>query len=159
MKITASHSLKLPVPGVEYGSMGASVAIEGEPPESVRSDRDQLARYIQALLSEAKKRTEEHLAQEGARAPNGQESRQTGQSRRPHRPMRSPNGRNCNSHKGRSEASQKQILFIRSLSRDAGLSEDDLAYLAEDLVGARDLRSLSKRDASRIIESLQQNGR
>ena len=160
VKIVASHSLKLPHPdpAIQFGSVGASVSIEGTPPESMT--RKEIADYTRALLAEAQARTEQHLAQQQAQAPEPAHRPVQTPSRRPHRPMRVSNGRdNGNGYggngQGGSQASPKQILFIRSLGREAGMSGDDLAYMAEDLCGTRDMRSLSKRDASRMIEDLQ----
>ena len=165
MKITASHSIKLPHPDpdIEYGSIGASVTIEGTPPESM--SRQEIADYTRALLAEAQARTNEHLAQQQVHANEPAPRPVQTPSRRPHRPMQGRNGRSngngyggnghAGSRNGGNQASPKQVNFIRSLARDAGLSSDDLTYLAEDLVGSGDLRSLSKRDASCMIEALQ----
>ena len=160
VKITATSSIKLPHPdpAIEFGSIGASVTIEGTPPESM--SRREIADYTRALLEETRVRTEEHLAKQSTLATTTTEEPSRTPSQRPHRPMRGSNGRNSgnayggNGH-GSSQASPKQVNFIRSLSREAGLSGDDLAYMAEDLCGTSDMRSLSKRDASRMIEELQ----
>lgn len=46
---------------------------------------------------------------------------------------------------------------MRSLARDAGYSSDQLALLCEEATGKSDIRSLTKREASGVIETLKSN--
>lgn len=64
-----------------------------------------------------------------------------------------PNG-HSNGHENGDAASVKQINYLRSLATEAGYSGDQLAYLAQEVVGKDDIRSLSKRDASALIDQL-----
>lgn len=158
MKVTANYHKKQPVAGVEYASEGYHLTLEVEPPPEIQRDRDKLRRYVETLFAECRTRVEEQLDHGQASTSPQPRPRTHPQAR--HRAMRRPGdekhqGGYGGNGRSRPQASLKQINFIRSLSREAGLSDEDLAYLAEDLCRTRDLRSLSKRDASVLIEELQ----
>lgn len=152
VKIVAMHSLKLPHPdpSIEFGSIGASVSIEGTPPESM--SREQLADYTRALLEEARVRTEEHLAKHGGQsAPPPTSSAPA----TPHRPMRGPNGR---TNGNGSYASAKQLSYLRALAKEQQLGYAGLQELAQREFGTADVLHLSRRQASSLIDRLRGDG-
>ncbi len=58
-------------------------------------------------------------------------------------------------HEGNGQsASPKQINFLRSLGQQGGLSYGQLSALAEETYGVKDLRALTKRQASQLIDQL-----
>jgi hypothetical protein len=153
-----------------YGSENFSVAIESEPPDEVAHDREKLRGYVEELFIECKARVEDQIVLAGEREPvqpqpvaaeNG--SRRPPASRGPARPPRhiSPNGNGrSNGNAGArgpangESVSLKQLGFLRSLARDAGYSNDQLGLVAEEATGKRDLRELTKREASALIDQL-----
>ena len=159
MIISANYHKKQPVEGVEYASEGYHLTIEIEPPAEVQDDRDKLRSYVERLFSECRARVEAELAQTTSTTDEKPAPRNRAQTR--HRPMRGPSGRsNANSRSngdGRqngSLCSPKQANYIRSLGTQAGFTYDDLGYMAEEAFGKRDLRSLTKKEASAMIDDL-----
>ncbi len=170
MKITANFHKKVPVPGIEYGSQGYSCEIEIEPPPEVQQDKGKLRGYVERLFDECRARVEDQLSQltvAGAsdRLPqNGTtqcghrpdvDSRRTRSNFRPH----NGDGRGRNGHDGNgqaggsSEASPKQLNYLRSLANADGMGYRGLANMAMSAFG-KEVLHLSKAEASQLIEEL-----
>jgi len=170
LKVNVNYARKLGLSN--YGSENFSLAIETEPPPEVAQDKDRLRAYVEALFGEVKARVEDQVVAAGEREPVQQAAPETSVSdsrRAPPpprgnvRPLRrpSPNG-NGHSGNGRGapngdSVSLRQIGYMRSLARDAGYSNDQLSLLCEEATGKSDIRSLTKREASSVIETLKSN--
>jgi hypothetical protein len=158
-----------------YGSENFSLAIETEPPPEIAQDREKLRGYVEALFDEVKARVEDQIVAAGEREPAPERSAtdvsDTGSRRAPpprppvrsmRRPVPNGNGHANGTSNGRGApngegVSLKQIGYMRSLARDAHLSNDQLALLCEEATGKSDIRSLTKREASGVIETLKAN--
>lgn len=165
MKVSVMFQKK--VSGSEpYSSEGYHVSLETEPPPDVAGDRAKLAQYVMALAAEAKARVEEALT-------NGRVERQERETAPPRMepgpaPSASPSRRapgrvirNGTPQNGRAAprgddglASPKQVNFLRSLGSQNGLSYGQVSALAEETFGKRDLRELTKKEASALIDQL-----
>ena len=143
---------KVPIPGLEFASQGFSCEIQVEPPPDIREDRAKLKRYVEALFDECGQRVQDQVEQASS-SPASPTNAQ--RKRRHHRPMTEQSPRQRGNGSLRGQASPKQVNFIRSLGSQAGFSHDDLAYMAEEAFGKRDLRSLTKKEASALIDNLQ----
>ena len=172
MKVNVNYARKA---GREnYGSEGFSLAIEHEVPPEVAQDREKLGRFIASVFQEVKARVEEQVAGAGRRESVGEQpepesqdvgSRRSAPARGAVRPFRRPasNGHSPAAANGRATptgevASVKQISYLRSLARDAGYSNDQLAMLAEEVIGRScPPNAMTKREASLVIESLKAN--
>ena len=154
VKIVATHSLKLPHPdpAIEFGSIGASVSIEGTPPESM--SREQLADYTRALLAEARERAEEHLARRSVQGSLPPASEPAPPANGQHRAMGGPNGRSNGSL-----ASSKQLNYLRALAAEQRIGYAGLRELAQQEFGAADVLHLTRRQASTLIDRLRGEGR
>lgn len=155
MKLTATYHRKQAIEGVPFSSHGFHLAIEAEPPPEIREDRQKLAEYARRLFAECRSRVEAELSGTGdppaPRArPSNSSDRGGPRSLRNGRSRRGP----VNGHTSGTRASLKQVNYLRALSTEAGLSYDDLADLASDLVGKADVRALTKREASQLIDEL-----
>lgn len=173
MKVSVMFQKK--VSGSEpYSSEGYHVVLETEPPPEVAGDREKLASYLMALAAEANARVEEALsigrveqqerepvevAPPAVRTPRGSPNG-NGHRRPPTNGRAAPRvavrpRANGNGHANGEGASIKQVNFIRSLAADAGYSNTQLEYLAEEVLGQRkSLSSLTKQEASALIETL-----
>jgi hypothetical protein len=149
-----------------YGSENFSLAIETEPPAEVAQDREKLRLYVEQLFDECKARVEDQVIAAGEREPvSGPPEASSRRAPVPHAPTRPPrraapngNGRGNGHAGGNGESvSLKQIGYVRSLARDAGYSNDQLALLCEEATGKSDVRALTKREASTLIDTLRQN--
>ena len=112
---------------------------------------------IRNIIVNAKKPPETENVQQASTS-NEERSDHSRQQTR-HRPMGGTNGHRNGGTSGRrngTTASPKQIGFIRSLGTAAGLSYRDLADLAQESFGTPDLQSLSKRQASALIDRLRE---
>jgi hypothetical protein len=168
MKVSVSFSKK--VPGTaEYSSDHFSLSIEAEPPAEVQQDRERLRKYTEELFAECKARVEDQVVAAGEREPASAQPESSSRSAPVAHPPRAvrrpatngnsrPNGRAVgNGHQNGEPVSLKQIGYVRSLARDAGYTNDQLAFLCEEATGKADIRALSKREASALIDTLRQN--
>jgi hypothetical protein len=165
MKVHCVYGRKVGREG--YGSETFSVSIESEPPAEVAQDRERLRKYMEEVFADAKARVEDQVVLAGEREPSGPGTASPS-SRRPPvgatvRPIRRPvpqrplsRGPSANGAKTEG-ASLKQVNYPRSLARDAGYSNDQLSLMAEEATGKTDLRQLTKREASELIDSLRQD--
>ena len=166
MKIQVNYARKA---GREnYGSENFSLAIETEPPAEVAQDREKLRLYVEQLFDECKARVEDQVVAAGEREPapaRPESSSRSAPVPQPPRPARRPsnghsrpNGRAAgNGQQPGEPVSLKQIGYVRSLAREAGYSNDQLSMLCEEATGKSDIRSLTKREASSLIDTLRQN--
>ena len=170
MRVNVNYARKLGMSN--YGSENFSLAIETDAPPEVAQDKDRLRAYVQALFDEVKARVEDQVVAAGEREPaperTASEAPDTSSRRAPPprgnvRPMRRPSPNGNGHSNGNSRAapngdgvSLKQIGYMRSLARDAGYTNDQLSLLCEEATGKNDIRSLSKREASSVIETLRQ---
>ena len=148
MKVATTFHKKVPVPGVDYASQGFHLTIEAEPPPEVQQDRERLRSYVSRLFDECRARVEHELEQ--ATGTRSEDPSANGNVRR-HRGRPSSNG--DNGSRSGNTASPKQINFIRSLANEANLGYGGLRDLAHDRFG-KDVRRLSKREASQLIDEL-----
>lgn len=174
MKVIANYHKKQPVAGVEYASEGYHLTLEVDPPQEVQQDREKLRGYVERLFDECRARVEDQLSQQASPEPanrlpenrasqreprHGVSSRRTRSNFRPH----NGNGRSRNGHGGNgqgdgsSEASPKQLNYLRSLANAEGMGYRGLADMAQSMFGKEVLR-LSKAEASQLIEELKPEG-
>ena len=148
-----------------YGSENFSLALETEPPPDVASDREKLRGYIEALFAECKARVEDQVVEAGEREPAPERTQSRAAPvpvprRAPPRVVRGgvpPGGRSAphsTPHADDGLASPKQVNYLRSLGSQNGLSYGQVAALAEETFGKRDLRELTKKEASSLIDQL-----
>jgi hypothetical protein len=156
MKIITTFGKKVPGPE-EYSSLGYHLTIEATPDEIITKDRQRLAEYTRRLFAECRSRVEDEIAQEHGRAPRHQPEQRNGRDHRgrPAHQNGQSNGRQTrrSAATGGMAASPKQVNFLRSLANEAGLGYRGLEQLAHDEFG-KDVRGLSKREASQLIEQL-----
>ena len=165
MKIACTFTKKSPGPE-EYSSQGFHLTIESEPPAEIAQDREKLRLYVEELFAECRARVDDQVA--AARpSPVSEEPRRTvgalsrrapgrtalrATTRREPAPAPAGNGHAAN---GTTElASPKQVNYLRSLASQAGLSYGQVSALAEENFGKKDLRELTKREASILIDEL-----
>lgn len=164
MRVTVQYGLK--VPGDEdYSSRQHSVAIELEPPPEVAQDKEKLAAYLASITAEVRARVEAEIGVRGTRtAPPPRPLRASATSvsrsvpgRAAPRSMapaaRREPGDDSHESNGQS-ASPKQVNFLRSLGQQKNLSYGQVSALAEETFGKRDLRDLTKKEASALIDQL-----
>ncbi len=143
----------------EFTSNSFHVGIESEPPAEVAQDRSKLKAYVEELFRECRARVDDQVGQaspKAAPAPRAEErtprAAPTGRRPPPARASRAAPSTNGNGESGLATA--KQLNFLRSLGQQGGLSYGQLSALAEETFGTRDLRDLSKKQASELIDQL-----
>ncbi|MCC6132811.1 MAG: hypothetical protein IT186_23020, partial [Acidobacteria bacterium] len=121
--------------------------------------------YVEALFAECKARVEDQIAAAGEREPAP--ARSTSRAAPVPAPRRAPiravrgsvpqNGRTAPHSAPPNEdglASPKQLNYLRSLGSQNGMSYGQVAALAEETFGKRELRELTKKEASSLIDQL-----
>lgn len=161
MKVAVTFTKKSPGPE-EYSSQGYHLTIETEPPAEIAQDREKLRLYVEELFAETKARVEDQVA---ASRPNPVRderrplvtttSRQApGRFASRARTAEPTNGNGHAGNGGTELASPKQLNFVRALGQQAGLSYGQVSALAEETFGKKDLRTLTKKEASVLIDEL-----
>lgn len=171
MRITVQHALKVPAEE-EFSSRQHSIAMEVDIPEDVvHQGKDAIRNYVAAVTAEVRSYVEEAIGRSGpvarpqadrsgsrsgpvGRAPAQTPGRGYANGHATRNGHASGNGQSTEVAAGSMAASIKQINFLRGLAKDAGYSPDQLSYLAEETTGKRDLRALTKREASQMIDQL-----
>jgi len=163
MRVTVQHSLKIPAEQ-DYSSRQHSVAMELEVPEDVvQKGKDAIRDYVAAVTKEVRSYVEDALHTSGDQprsVPERTQSRAAPAALAPRRaPVRvvrsaAPQSARPASRNEEGLASPKQVNYLRSLGSQGGLSYGQLSALAEETFGKRDLRELSKREASSLIDQL-----
>lgn len=163
MRITVQHSLKIPA-GQEYSSRQHSVAMEVDVPDDVvQKGKDAIRDYVFAVAKEVRSYVEDELRKPDDQprlVPERSDSRSAPASLAPRRaPPRvvrgvAPQNGRAMPHNEDGLASPKQVNYLRSLGSQNGLSYGQVAALAEETFGKRDLRELTKKEASSLIDQL-----
>lgn len=166
MRVTIQHGLKVPAEQ-EYSSRQHSVAVDLEVPEDVVSKgKDAIRGYVAAVAKEVRSYVEEALTnerierQEREPAPERIQSRPAPSAspspRAPGRMIRAgaPQNGRAAPRGDDALASPKQVNFLRSLGSQNGLSYGQVSALAQETFGKRDLRELTKKEASSLIDQL-----
>lgn len=143
IKIVASHSMKVPA-DAEYSSKSFHVGLEAEVADSL--DSDGILSKTRELFSLARTAVVREL--------NGKTPTINGTT-----PRANPgnggygNGKNGGTNGNGSKASPKQLQFVVGLARKNGGLKKLQDYIKANF-GTEDLKSLTKKQASLIIEAL-----
>ena len=158
MRISVTYMKKVPIRGIDYGSHGHHLTIEAEPPPEVCEDRERLRKYIAALFAESRDRVDEEmiaLDRDAVVEPEARPRLTTSRRQSPPATRAPQNGR----REEPTLASPKQLNYLRSLSSDAGYDYRGLADLSHQEFGVHDIRELTKRQASELIDGLRRDRR
>ena len=148
IKLTASLSKKVPLPGVEFSSQSYSAGIEVEIASgATHGDIREELRKLYALLEEV---IDEQVT--GIAAENGRHgSVVDGKESPPSRPRQGA---------GRRPASEAQVRAIQAIARERGHSDEDLRELIASRFGPPGEPSeLSVAEASSVIDTLKGDGK
>ncbi len=140
LKAIVSYSKKVPAEA-EYSSQGYSLSLETEIP-----DTD--AKAIQAKLHNTFELVKASVEQELA----------NGNGKKPVAPVVENNevtGRNSVI----SKATNRQLKFLSDLARERGITLAELNAKVQELYGVDGIYSLSKADASKLVDSLRKDTR
>lgn len=155
IKIVASHSLKLPLPGEQYSSHGYSASLEAEVADA---DASQILAKTAELFRMAKVAVEAQL--NGKAAVPAQESPKTSPAPTETRdaPARtSANGIRGTNGNGDAAASSRQLNFLVSLAKKHW-GYPKLEAVLRDEFHVQGPENLTKRQCSDLIERLQKGG-
>jgi hypothetical protein len=152
LKLTASFSKKVPIPGADYSSQSFHAAVEVELPDGLT--QDQLHDRIHQTFGLVKTSVENEL-QNGHSTPATPVpaanltpgSTPTGKAA-PEAPATGSNGNGNGSQK----ASPKQVQFLIDLAIRHSINLRDLNALARKAYGADDLNGLTRKQASDFID-------
>lgn len=154
LKLNCGFSRK--VGEANYGSRGASVNLELEIATETARDADGLQERIRRLFALAKKAVDDELngsadieqpaARQPGRAANGGNASPPGD--RVASPPPSDSG---------PAATNKQVKLIMDLGRARKMAMSAIERLCQDACGAGDVYSLTKRQASAVIDRLKAN--
>lgn len=138
LKLSTSYSKKIPVEGQDFSSQCFHAAVELELSDSLKPP--EIRARIHETFEMVKNAVEDELK---------------GQAGQPAQPATtSPNPPPQTADK----ASNKQVKFITDLGRNFGYSLADLNTRVKELYGVPSIYDLTKKDASRLVDSLQRNG-
>ena len=151
IKLSASISKKMPIGGLEYSSQNYSAGLEVEIADTTEGkDIKANVMDLYALLEEAV----DDQVQRQAEQRDISKGRPT--QTQPHK--KSSSGGNGKGNNGR-KATSAQIKAIYAISRDRGVTEQELAGLMNDSYGAKDSQDLTIRQASELIDTLKNTAR
>lgn len=141
IRITINVSKKIPIPGQDFSSQTASCSIEAEATGDPVADAQDLYRQAESAVNQQlglSSTVEPLTAHSGPSYPNA-------------RPTRPYNGR---SRRGPPPATTNQVRLLERLLRDQPVEPDQL----NQSYGVSDIRQLTVKDASHLIDQLKLNG-
>lgn len=136
LKISASFSKKVPVPGEEYSSQSFHASIECECADALTTE--QLQEKIHATFDLVKTAVESEL--HGKPAAKAEPAAQPAKGE-PAKP-------------DTTKASNKQVKFILDLAKGKGLSLSALNTRVQDKFKVESVYELARKDASRLVDEL-----
>ncbi len=146
LKLTASYSKKVPVQGQDYSSQSYHAAVEVEIPDGLT--QQQLDARIHETFALVKDSVETEL---GASSQPVRRFEPVNNGN--HAPSRQGNG-----NKSNQAASGKQIGYLRDIAVRQGLTSEQLDDEANRMFGAAGIGSLTRQEASQMIDTLNANG-
>ncbi len=146
LKLTASYSKKVPVAGQDYSSQSYHASVEVEIPDGL--NQEQLDARIHDTFALVKDSVETEL---GAGDRHVRRFEPVGNGNRA--PSRQGNGGKSNQ-----TASGKQIGYLRDIAVRQGLTSEQLDDEANRMFGAAGIGSLTRQEASQMIDTLNANG-
>jgi len=149
IKIVASHSLKLPLPGEQYSSHGYSASLEAEVADA---DASQILAKTAELFRMAKVAVEAQL--NGKAAVPAQESPKASPAPTETRDAPAHNGFRGTNGNGDAAASGKQLNFLLSLAKKHW-GYPKMEAVLRDEFHVQGPENLTKRQCSDLIERLQ----
>jgi hypothetical protein len=147
LKLTASYSKKVPVAGQDYSSQSYHAAVEVEIPDGLT--QQQLDARIHDTFEMVRGSVESELNTETSRPVRRFEPVGNGN--------RAPS-RQGNGGKSNQAASGKQIGYLRDIAVRQGMTSEQLDAEANRMFGVADIGSLTRQEASQMIDSLNANG-
>jgi hypothetical protein len=147
LKLTASYSKKVPVAGQDYSSQSYHAAVEVEIPDGLT--QQQLDARIHDTFEMVRGSVESELNTETSRPVRRFEPVGNGN--------RAPS-RQANGGKSNQAASGKQIGYLRDIAVRQGITSEQLDDEANRMFGAADIGSLTRQEASQMIDSLNTSG-
>lgn len=139
LKAIVSYSKKIPAEA-EYSSQGYSLSLEAEIPET---DSTAIRERLHRTFELVKASVEQELANGNSR-PSSVTAPADGVDSRP---------------AAADKASNKQIKYLTDLASQHGITITELNARAKDLYHVSSIYDLTKRDASRFVDSLRTGGR
>lgn len=143
LKLNASYSKKVPVPGQDYTSQSYHASVEVELPDGLAPN--ELSRRIGDTFALVRDSVERELE-----APMFSSPRSSTAAPSP------PRTRDSN---GQTRASDKQLGFLTDLALKRGMAPDALAAHAAERFGVSALSELTRRQASRLIDEMSNSQR
>ena len=135
IKLTASHALKVPLPGKDFSSQQFHAEIQLELSE-VQLDSNTLKEEIRNAFVTVRHEVQRQVSGAIDKSPDF-------------------NGRNGNGYVPRNGSiTDKQISFVRSLASQKGLSPEELNTAVFDNFGAGSLQQLDRKEASSLVSML-----
>jgi hypothetical protein len=150
LKLIASYGKKLPVEGLDYSSHNYHASVEVELPDGL--DRAELNRRIHDTFALVRESVDAELHAEtrpmpamGPIPPQQQRPGGSGNSHGQFQPQRRRNTQ---------PASAKQLNYLRDIAARKGMAVEELDQLASTQFGAQGIASLTRDQASRLIDWL-----
>lgn len=134
LKLNSSYSKKVPVEGRDFSSQSYHASVEMELSDALEP------RQIQERIHETFKIVKEAV-----------ETELNGKSQSAHK-TESPREHNGNGSSER--ASNKQVKYLTDLARVRDISVSELNSQAKKIYGADSIYDLTKKDASKLVDSL-----
>ncbi len=145
LKLTASYSKKVPVQGQDYSSQSYHASVEVEIPDGLT--QQQLDARIHDTFEMVRGSVETEL---------NTQSRPVQRFEEPAGERHSP--RTAEGGRTPQKASGKQIGYLRDIATRRGLTSQQLDAEANRMFGAADIGSLTRQEASQMIDSLNTSG-
>lgn len=136
LKLNASYSKKIPVPGEEFSSQSFHASIECECADALTAE--QLQEKIHATFDLVKTAVESEL--HGKLAAKPEPAAQTAQAE-PAKP-------------DAAKASNRQVKYLLDLAKGKGMTLSGLNAQIKDTYGVETVYDLGRKDASRLVDSL-----
>jgi hypothetical protein len=146
LKLTASYSKKVPVQGQDYSSQSYHASVEVEIPDGL--NQEQLDGRIHDTFALVKDSVETEL---GAGDRHVRRFEPVGNGNRA--PTRQGNGGKSNQ-----AASGKQVGYLRDIAVRQGMTSEQLDDEANRMFGVAGIGSLTRQEASQMIDTLNANG-
>lgn len=143
LKLNASYSKKVPVPDQEFSSQSFHASVELELSDALAPEaiRDRIHETFDLVRSSV----EAELSGGESRVQPVQSAKSVERPRAADKPV--------------PKASNKQVKFITDLATSQGIVMGELTARIRDLYGVDSLYDLDKRQASRLLDSLQDHRR
>lgn len=134
LKLNSSYSKKVPVPGQDFSSQSYHASVEVELSDTLQPDeiKERIHRVFRMVRSAVEEEIKGTVAEVAERNPV---------------PQQKPQGK-------AEKATNKQIKFLTDLARAQGISVTELNSQAQSIYGVQGIYDLSKRDCSKLLDSL-----